>query len=101
MEELKQFSLLMWKHYHLRKHRWFITSIELLLPIFIAFLLCAEGGRYLGHNPTHHNVTIEPVQKAVEFMKRTANRSLVYTPENDFTREIINRVNENLGWCFI
>lgn len=94
MTEMRQFLLLMWKHYHLRKHRWFMTLIEIFLPIGIAYLLCAKGGKLLGSGSETHGVTIEPVWTTKIFMTRTSFLKVMYTPANEFTREIMSKAKE-------
>lgn len=101
MEELKQFALLMWKHYHLRKHRWFMTGVEIFLPIIIAYLLCAEGGQYLGHSSIHHNATIEPVYDVNYFANKTQFRNLVFAPTNIFTLKIVEKAYDLLRMFLI
>lgn len=73
-----------------------MTGVELFLPIVIAYLLCAEGGQYLGHRSTHHNATIEPVQNVTDFMNQADYQFLVYTPTIQFTDKLIEKVSEFL-----
>lgn len=86
----------MWKHHHLRKHRWFMTGVEIFLPILIAYLLCAEGGQYLGHNSTHYNATIDSVYNEDYLTKRTAYQGLVFAPTNEFTIKIVDKAIQSL-----
>lgn len=97
MTALRQFLLLMWKHFHLRKHRWFLTSVEIILPIVIAYLLCSKGGKFLGESPTIQEATIELEENFKEIMARTPYLKIMYTPENVFTKDLMSKAKEYAG----
>lgn len=69
-----------------------MTAAEILLPIIIGYLLCSQGGKFLIGSSNKHGPTIGPVYTTKYFMDPTVTKKLAYTPKNDFTDKIINKV---------
>lgn len=91
MKELKQLDLLMWKHFHLRKHRWFITLVEIFLPIALGYLFCSQAAKISGQS-TPHNATYEANHSPANIMSLSSHYGLLYAPKNNFTDQLMNRV---------
>lgn len=71
-----------------------MTLTEILLPIGIAYFLCVQGGKFLGHGSETKGPVIMPVSNIKTFMSRTSYLNVIYTPENEFTRGIMSKAKE-------
>jgi hypothetical protein len=58
----RKIGLVLWKNYILHKRHWFLTSIEIVLPIFIVFCIAAPGFKSSkndsGKNSGHGGVSL-------------------------------------------
>lgn len=95
---LRQFRLLTWKNFKLRRYRWFITSIELILPIVIVFALLKTLSRVYNPKYAERNATIPVVYNKEDFL--TAGISywdIIYTPSNKFTDNLMKQVEAKIS----
>lgn len=79
----------MWKHFLMRKYHWFVTLMEIFLPILIAYFLCHFKNEFIHANAEHKNVTIEPIKSTEDLYQEASHYSLVYCPNTDFTTGIM------------
>lgn len=90
---VRQFGILLWKSYLIRKRHYLWTFLELLLPIFIASLsIIANSGGKSGttiEDPIRYRPV--PVGKSLR-----SYYTLLYTPANDFTLNLMNRISEKV-----
>lgn len=88
---VRKLALLMWKHYHLRKHHWFLTTLEIVLPILFVGGLIRAGDTFLNSDGmTRENATIFHSLKATEILKFPVKfQQLIYMPDTNDNRKIV------------
>lgn len=88
----------MWKHYHLRKHHYFLTFLEVFAPIAIVFLLCQLGSKAMNESSTTVvNSTKYPALGLRIALENAQGRAIVYTPATTVVSSIVTRVANILG----
>lgn len=90
---VRQFGILLWKSYIIRKRHYIWTFLELILPIFIASLsiIANSGGK--GGTTVEEPIRYRPVP--VEKSLRSYF-TILYTPVNEFTVNLMSRLNEKV-----
>lgn len=90
---VRQFGILLWKSYIIRKRHYIWTFLELALPIFIASLsiIANSGGK--GGTSVEEPIRYRPVP--VEKSLRSYY-TVLYTPVNEFTVNLMSRLNEKV-----
>ncbi|XP_054165011.1 phospholipid-transporting ATPase ABCA3-like [Oppia nitens] len=91
--KVRQFFILLWKCYLIRKRHYIWTFFEIMLPIFIASaaLIANSGGK--------SGTTVEdPIRyKPVAVGKNLRSYyTLLYTPVNEFTMNLMSRLTESV-----
>ena len=91
--KVRQFCILLWKCYIIRKRHYIWTFFEIFLPIFIASaaLIANSGGKA--------GTTVEdPIRyKPVPVGKQLRSYyTLLYTPVNEFTMNLMSRLSESI-----
>lgn len=89
----RQFGILLWKSYIIRKRHYLWTFLELVLPVFIASLsIIANSGGKAGttiEDPIRYRPV--PVGKSLR-----SYYTLLYTPVNEFTVNMMSRISEKV-----
>ncbi|KAH9528515.1 phospholipid-transporting ATPase ABCA3 [Dermatophagoides farinae] len=90
---VRQFGILLWKSFIIRKRHYIWTFLELALPIFIASLsiIANSGGK--GGTSVEEPIRYRPVP--VEKSLRSYY-TVLYTPVNEFTVNLMSRLNEKI-----
>lgn len=90
---VRQFGVLLWKSYLIRKRHYIWTFLEIVLPVFIASLsIIAYSGGKSGttvEDPIRYRPV--PVGKSLR-----SYYTLLYTPVNDFTLNLMSRITEKV-----
>lgn len=88
---VRKLALLMWKHYHLRKYHWFLTILEIVLPILIVGGLIRAGDTFLNSDGmTRENATIFRSHKAKEILELPVKfQQVIYMPDTNDNRKIV------------
>ncbi|UXI18727.1 anaphase-promoting complex [Sarcoptes scabiei] len=90
---VRQFGILLWKSYIIRKRHYIWTLLELFLPVFIASLSIiahsdGKGGSWIEEPIRYRPV---PIDKSLH-----SYYTLLYTPVNEFTMNLMSRVSEKV-----
>lgn len=89
----RQFGILLWKSYIIRKRHYLWTFLELVLPVLIASLsIIANSGGKAGttiEDPIRYRPI--PVGKSLR-----SYYTLLYTPVNEFTLNLMSRITEKV-----
>ncbi|CAH0550158.1 unnamed protein product [Brassicogethes aeneus] len=91
---LKKGGIVLWKHYLIRKRHWFLTLIEVILPVLI-FLIVAYCRAKLAvikkiEVPAEVHLPSSLINLDTQLTK------ILYSPSNNVTDDIIHRVQEKL-----
>lgn len=92
-------KLILWKNLIIRKRHWFLTLIEICIPVLLFTLWAYEKSKVSGMNKTHideptfhHINTEEDIYSHLD----VGELNLFYSPKTDFTESIIKRVQQKL-----
>lgn len=90
---VRQFGILLWKSYLIRRRHYIWTFLELALPIFIASLsiIANSGGK--GGTSVEDPIRYRPVPVGKSLR---SYYTLLYTPVNEFTLNLMSRITEKV-----
>lgn len=98
---LLKLKLILWKNYIIRKRHWFLTCCEVVFPVSL-FLLVAYGRSQMNmigkktidtvsYGQLYHTTDIYSSYMSLE------NRLLLYSPDTNFTNELITSARVKLN----
>lgn len=90
---VRQFGILLWKSYLIRRRHYIWTFLELALPVFIASLsiIANSGGK--GGTTVEEPIRYRPVPVGKSLR---SYYTLLYTPVNEFTLNLMSRITEKI-----
>ena len=91
--KMRQFFILLWKCFIIRKRHYVWTFFEIFLPIFIASaaLIANSGGK--GGTTVEDPIRYKPVPIGKQLR---SYYTLLYTPVNEFTMNLMSRLSESI-----
>ena len=89
---LMQLRLLMWKQMVLRRNRWIMSTLELLLPIALVVIILKSSEDFVSAKGSEHmNATIYPTTSESEIVKSiNFFRCVVYTPNDSVLHDLMS-----------
>ena len=90
---IRQFGILLWKSYIIRRRHYLWTFLELILPVFIASLsiIANSGGK--GGTSIEDPIRYRPIPVGKSLR---SYYTLLYSPVNEFTMNLMSRISEKV-----
>lgn len=103
MAHLKQLRLVLWKNSLIRKRHWVLTLFEILLPVLLFILVSYSRSKISGiakqeiTEPTYSQPIHLSERGEIQYTVIDISSTLFfYAPSNNFTDELIKRLQEKL-----
>lgn len=100
----RQLRLVLWKSYLIRRRHWLMTIFEIVLPVLLFFLVAYGRSKVTGIakseiiDPSYHPQTVLSSKNDLYYQVIDISSSyLFYTPSNNFTDDLIKRLQIKIG----